>query len=400
MKKILHGGSERRGYIASHVKVAIYAVVLVVLLAAVGGWVFRALRLGDNLHTTIPNEVYRSGQPSSVELKHWIEELSLRSVINLRGERISSWFKKEQAVTEAHGVDLYNIPLGNGEMPPLKALRQLINLLDTAKRPILLHCAFGIERSGLASAVALLLAGEDITEARKQFAFHYGFVPFWDDHPKVLDDYEHWLAVQGLPHTPDRFRRWVANDYIPYFYRARLEPFDVPTSIAKGSAVMLRFRATNTSPQPWKFRSKQDRGIHLAAKVSLLEPLDEDTIELRGGFRDLTVAPGETAELMLPVPPLTKTGRYQFFVDLFDEEGGWFSSMGSEPLIFELRVVASEKSREAVHIFYFTQSTPLVHNSGIPLSTQLLKELTTFPTIPFGKPAEVLHMGITPFFLG
>jgi protein tyrosine phosphatase (PTP) superfamily phosphohydrolase (DUF442 family) len=380
------------------VKVAIYAVVLVVLLAAVGGWVFRALRFGDNLHTTIPNEVYRSAQPSSVELKHWIEELSLRSVINLRGERVSSWFKKEQAATEAHGVDLYSIPMGNGEMPPLKALRQLITLLDTAKRPVLLHCARGIERSGLASAIALLLAGEDITEARKQFAFRYGFVPFWDDHPKVLDDYEHWLAVQGVPHTPDRFRRWVENDYIPYFYRARLEPLDVPTSIAKGSVVMLRFRATNTSPQPWKFRSKPDRGIHLRAIVRLLEPLGEDTIELRGGFRDLTVAPGEAVELMLPVPPLPKTGRYQFFVDLFDEEGGWFSSMGSEPLIFELRVVASEKSREAVPIFYFTQSTPLVHNSGIPVSTQLLKELTTFSTVPLGKPAEVLHMGIIPFF--
>jgi len=365
-----------------------YAVVLVVLLAAVGGSVFRALRFDENLHTVIPNEVYRSAQPSSVELKRWIEELSLRSVINLRGERVSSWFKKEQAVTEAHGVDLYSIALGNGAMPPLKALRQLINLLDTAKRPVLLHCAHGIERSAIASAVAVLLVGGDVVETREQFGLTYGFIPGLDEHPKMLDDYEQWLAMRGWPHTPDRFRRWVENDYVPFFYRARLEPLDVPTSIGNGSVAMLRFRATNTSPQPWRFRSKQDRGIHLGAKVRLLEPGGEHEIELRGGFRDLTVAPGEAVVLGLPVPPLPKTGRYQFFVDLFDEEGGWFSSMGSEPLIFELRVVASEKSWEAVPIFYFTLSTPLAHNFGIPALTQLLKELTILSTVPLGKPAE------------
>ncbi len=388
LKKISREGLGIRQYITSHMRIAMYAVVLVVLLAAVGGWVFRGLRFDENLHTVIPNEVYRSAQPSSVELKRWIEELSLRSVINLRGERVSSWFKKEQAVTEAHGVDLYSIALGNGAMPPLKALRQLINLLDTAKRPVLLHCAHGIERSAIASAVAVLLVGGDVVETREQFGLTYGFIPGLDEHPKMLDDYEQWLAMRGWPHTPDRFRRWVENDYVPFFYRARLEPLDVPTSIGNGSVAMLRFRATNTSPQPWRLRSKQDRGIHLGAKVRLLEPGGEHEIELRGGFRDLTVAPGEAVVLGLPVPPLPKTGRYQFLVDLFDEEGGWFSSMGSEPLIFELRVVASEKSWEAVPIFYFTLSTPLAHNFGIPALTQLLKELTILSTVPLGKPAE------------
>jgi protein tyrosine phosphatase (PTP) superfamily phosphohydrolase (DUF442 family) len=388
LKKISREGLGIRQYITSHMRIAMYAVVLVVLLAAVGGWVFRGLRFDENLHTVIPNEVYRSAQPSSVELKRWIEELSLRSVINLRGERVSSWFKKEQAVTEAHGVDLYSIALGNGAMPPLKALRQLINLLDTAKRPVLLHCAHGIERSGIASAVAVLLAGGDVVETREQFGLTYGFIPRVDEHPKMLDDYEQWLAMRGWSSTPDRFRRWVENDYVPFFYRARLEPLEVPTSIGNGSVAMLRFRATNTSPQPWRLRSKQDRGIHLGAKVRLLEPGGEHEIELRGGFRDLTVAPGEAVVLGLPVPPLPKTGRYQFFVDLFDEEGGWFSSMGSEPLIFELRVVASEKSWEAVPIFYFTLSTPLAHNFGILALTQLLKELTILSTVPLGKPAE------------
>jgi hypothetical protein len=66
---------------------------------------------------------------------------------------------------------------------------------------------------------------------------------------------------------------------------------------------------------------------------------------LRGRFRDVTVAPSETVMLKLRVPPLRKPGRYQLFVDLVnkDEAGLPFSAMGSEPLIFELRVESSEE---------------------------------------------------------
>jgi protein tyrosine phosphatase (PTP) superfamily phosphohydrolase (DUF442 family) len=318
-------------------------VVLAALLAATLGWFLRFHLLGDNLHTVIPHEVYRSAQPSSAALERWIRELDLRTVINLRGTKVNSPFNAERAVTEAHRVDFYILPLASGSMPHRRALQQLVHHLDTAKRPILLHCAQGIERSGLASAVAVLLAGGDVAEARKQFSLNYGFVPWLDTHPKMLDDYEQWLALQGWSHTPDRFRHWVENDYVPYFFRARIEPLKVPTSIAKESTVVLRFRVTNTSPQPWRFRSERDRGIHLGAKVRLLEQGVEDEIQLRGGFRDLIVAPGEAVVLEMEVPPFSKAGCYHFSVDLLIENVQWFSSMGSDPYIFELLVESSTK---------------------------------------------------------
>ena len=37
---------------------------------------------------------------------------------------------------------------------------------------------------------------------------------------EFFDYYEAWLAAQGEPHTPDRFRHWVANDYCPGPFRA------------------------------------------------------------------------------------------------------------------------------------------------------------------------------------
>ena len=345
MAEIIHNGIRIHRRRDSLLRIARYAIILVALSAVAGVWLFRGPLFCGNLHTVISNEVYRSAQPSPGALERRIRELSLRSVINLRtSEKGASWFKTEHAVTEARGVDFHLIRFGGDFMPPRATLRQLVHLLDTARRPLLLHCEGGIERSGIASAVAVLLAGGNVAEARKQFGLVYGFVPLicHPDLPKVLDNYKDWLAAQGGSHTPERFRRWVENDYIPYFYRARLEPLDLPASIVRGSGVLMRFRATNTSPQPWRFRSDHHRGVHLGAKVRLFEPSVKQEFELRGGFRNLTVAPGESVVLEIEIPSTLESGRYQFLVDLVDEHVQWFSDMGSEPITFELRVEDSD----------------------------------------------------------
>jgi hypothetical protein len=268
-------------------------------------------------------------------------------VINLRSSGSKSdWFKDEHEITHLQRVDFYPIRM-SVFMPPRSTLQQLIRVIDTAKRPLLLHCLMGVERSGFASAVVLLLAGKNIPEARKQFGLTYGFVPLAcsPDLLKVLDDYEHWLTSQGGSHSPERFRHWAKHSYVSYFYQARLEPLDVPTSIVRGNKVTLRFRATNTSPQPWKHSSRQDRGVHLGAKGRLVQPTLGEEFELRGGFRDLTVAPGESVVLELEIPPFLASGHYHFLVDLVDERVRWFSDMGSEPMTLKLEIQNQQPQR-------------------------------------------------------
>jgi hypothetical protein len=316
----------------------------VALFVVVGLWSFRALLFDGNFHTVIPNEVYRSAKPSPEALERRIKEFNLRSVIWLSTRKDKDpWVKAERSVTEVHGVNFYLVRLGNF-IPPPATLQQLVYLFDTAKRPLLLHCAAGIERSGLASAVAVLLAGGDVPEARRQLGLTYGFAPLLcsPHFSKVFDDYEHWLTVQAWAHTPERFRHWVKNEYVPYFYRARLEPLDVPTSIIKGNKAIVRFHATNTSPQSWKFSSEGDGGIQPGAKVRSVEPGVWKQILLYGDFRDITVAPSKAIVLEVEIPPTLELGRYQFLVDLVNERARWFSDMGSEPLRFEIRV---EKSK-------------------------------------------------------
>src|SRR4030067_159791 len=202
-------------------RIAKYTLALVALSAVTGLWLFRGPLFHGNFHTVIPNEVYRSAQLSPVALERRIKAHGLRSVINLRtSERKASWFKTEHEVTEVHGVDLHMVRL-SVFMPPRGTLQELIRLLNTAKHPLLLHCEMGVERSGIASAVAVLLSGGNIAEARRQFSLTYGFVPLicHPDLLKVLDDYGHWLAGRRWAHTPERFRRRGEADYVPPFYR-------------------------------------------------------------------------------------------------------------------------------------------------------------------------------------
>jgi hypothetical protein len=80
--------------------------------------------------------------------------------------------------------------------------------------------------------------------------------------------------------------------------------------------------------------------VHLGA---LLEPHPEAGVEsaqLRSGFVDLDLAPGDSTELELPLPPLAATGRWSMRVDLVDEHVKWFGDMGSEPIELAVEVRA------------------------------------------------------------
>jgi hypothetical protein len=68
----------------------------------------------------------------------------------------------------------------------------------------------------MASALYLLLGrGEPPGRALRAFSIGYGHVPIGGPehlHEPFLE-YAGWLKARRLPHTPDRFRDWVAHDY-------------------------------------------------------------------------------------------------------------------------------------------------------------------------------------------
>lgn len=293
-----------------------------------------------NLHPVVPGSVYRSGQPSGARLSEWIETLSLRTVLNLRGKKSQDdrrWLLDEIAASERAGIDHVSIRMSADDLPPGQTLRKLVHVIDTAKRPLLLHCAAGAERSALASAVVVLLETGDLERARAEFALDKGFVYLINPRlPRLLDAYAAWLDEQGVPSSADRFRHWANHEYAPYFYRARIEALDAPARLEPGAAQTLRFRVTNTSQETIGFQSARDTGVHLGARLLSADGTQID--ELRGGYQDLTLAPGATTEIALAVPAVDEPGRYALRVDLVDEGVKWFESLGSTPLEVPIEV--------------------------------------------------------------
>lgn len=319
----------------------LFLATAVAIAVAVAG-PLRSYVFSSNLHAVVPGEIYRSAQPSDDRLAEWIDELSLRSVVNLRGRKSQDdrrWLREEIETAERAGIEHVSIRMSAADIPPAPTLRKLVKTLDTAPRPLLLHCKAGAERSALAAAVAVLLETGDLDAARAEFALDKGFVHWINPRlPRMLDDYAAWLAERGEPSTSDRFRHWALHEYAPYFYRARIEALDSTAPLAAGAAATLRFRVTNLSREPIPFRSEPHRGVHLGAK---LESPGGEQRELRGGFVDLSLAPGASVELDLDVPALDRPGPWSLRVDLVDEGVKWFGALGSEPLALPIEVAAA-----------------------------------------------------------
>jgi protein tyrosine phosphatase (PTP) superfamily phosphohydrolase (DUF442 family) len=294
----------------------------------------------DNLHTVVPGQIYRSAQPSAADLEALIRRLHLRSVLNLRGDAEEKrWYRAERRVSATTGVRLFTVHLSAKTLPPAQRLREVLDVLETAPRPLLLHCKGGVERSGLVAALAVLLDGGDLDAARAQFAASKGFLLPTTDLPDVLDEYQRWLASRGVTSTPARVQRWVQRDYAPGYYRAEIEALDAPRVVTRGQAPVLHFRVTNRSTRPIPFSSDPLAATSLGAFLRAPGPGDPPPVEMRGRHVDLSLEPGASVELALPLPHLDRPGAWRLHVDLVDQVK-WFAWMGSTPLDLEIQVPA------------------------------------------------------------
>jgi hypothetical protein len=173
--------------------------------------------------------VYRSGQMPAAALARTIHDYKIKTVLNLRGPNKDSWYLSERAATLESGAAQIDVPLSSCIWMSHAQLRTLIEVLDTAEYPILIHCQWGSERTGLASAFAeLLRPGSRLDDARAQFSIRYLFVRASDGRimAEHLDQYEHWLHANALAHSPEQFRRWVKDGFVPMVPNREQWPYD------------------------------------------------------------------------------------------------------------------------------------------------------------------------------
>ena len=173
--------------------------------------------------------IYRSGQMPASALAGTIRDHHIKTVLNLRGTNEDSWYRTERATTLDAGATQVDIAMSSCIWMSRAQLHTLIETFDWAEYPILIHCQWGAERTGLASAfVELLRPGSTLEAARRQFSIRYLFLRVNDGKimAEHLDQYELWLHTNGLAHTPATFRRWVDEGFRPMVPGREQWPYD------------------------------------------------------------------------------------------------------------------------------------------------------------------------------
>jgi protein tyrosine/serine phosphatase len=139
------------------------------------------VNLGDNFHPVIAGEVYRSAQPTPERIAEYQKNYGIRTIINLRGENVgSAWYDAELAQTRRLGIDLVNFRMSAKREFTEERLTELVEVLQKAEKPVLVHCMSGADRSGLVSALyvaAVAKLGEEAAESH--ISFWYGHIPLW-----------------------------------------------------------------------------------------------------------------------------------------------------------------------------------------------------------------------------
>lgn len=200
-----------------------------ILVVAAGLFVLGRWWVG-NTGVVIPGAIYRSGQLGPRGLAHEFKAHHVRTVLNLRGPNPDQpWYLAERRTTLAAGATQVDVPLASDHWLSREQARTLVELLDGCERPILIHCEWGAERTGLASAFAeLLRPGGSVAAARRQFSAWYLFAPTRDGLKmrKHVDAYQRWLDDWKIAHSPEYFRVWITQAYRPGFPSRDDWPYD------------------------------------------------------------------------------------------------------------------------------------------------------------------------------
>ncbi len=135
---------------------AVWLGVLVVAAVFAGVFLWRhAVRphvLAKNFGVVVPGQIYRSGELSAASMERVIETHGVRTVIDLgTHEPGSADERREQRVCDVLGVERHRMQLsGDATGDPNYYVEALRIMSDPSKRPVLVHCGAGSERTSCA----------------------------------------------------------------------------------------------------------------------------------------------------------------------------------------------------------------------------------------------------------
>jgi protein tyrosine/serine phosphatase len=155
---------------------------------------------------------WRSAQPAPHHIRA-LRRRGLRTIVNLRGERLCGSYWLEEAICARKGIKLVNFPIRSRAAPTPREIKAARELFDRIEYPMLMHCKSGADRVGLMSALyRFLKEGVPIEEARRELSLRYGHIRQADT--GVLDRFfEKYL--EDNRRQPIEFFEWLDTVYDP-----------------------------------------------------------------------------------------------------------------------------------------------------------------------------------------
>ena len=145
--------------------------------------------------------LYRCGQPTPEQLTELIDRLKLRTVVSLRGSRDAddpdAWEVAERAACAARNVAFVTIPCNHKNPPTADQAQRFLALTgDPDRRPVLVHCRLGQQRTLLFCALYRVHADGLAVDAAEREMDALGFGVRKRRHRRLLDTFRA-LAVRG-----------------------------------------------------------------------------------------------------------------------------------------------------------------------------------------------------------
>lgn len=169
--------------------------------------IFRLIYL--NKHR-LSHEAWRCAQPAPHDLRRF-KRMGVKTIVNLRGERVCGSFWHERKECEALGLNLVNFTIRSRAAPSREDVLKARELFENIEYPMVMHCKSGADRAGLMSVLYEHVRGKKpIDQALKQLSLRYGHIRQADT--GILDAFfERYLA--DTKDRPMPFFEWVEKVY-------------------------------------------------------------------------------------------------------------------------------------------------------------------------------------------
>ncbi len=142
-----------------------------------------------NVHAVVDGEFYRSAQLSPAQIEAVAKDHGIKSIINLRGDNTGSpWYDNEVAAAKENHITHLNFRMKSSRELTDAQVVELVALMKHAPKPVLVHCAAGADRSGLAAALYLYsIKHESAGVASRALSLRYGHMPFYYNSSYAMD---------------------------------------------------------------------------------------------------------------------------------------------------------------------------------------------------------------------